>query len=473
MRLGGKTVCLFFLSLFILISPLYAQSFSDEGSPFADGLLFFEELFISEGFFYFDGYFSGEDELLSEEPTLEPQPNLTEWSGEGSRSEPQPDIAGQTIASEGSPSEPQPDIASQTIATGDSPSEPQPDTASQMIATEGSRSEPQPDTASQMIVAGDSPSEPQPDTASQMIASEDSPDEEFSSDDGTLLSEGSPPEDDDDFIDEDAFFFEAPPLIFEVPVFEMRSLDVIFPNFSRSQRRLAMSDIGLRNYFEKDEAPTLIPAPDLGIDLIGGVMKKNPSHLIETLVVVPYNKKEFDLLDVYNALGRIEKIKDYPASLNGDDFYVFTESTRIESARSRKAVSDPSPAVTLPFSETMYLRLKEINFGNLFIRGDISISMYGITYSITNFTDVRYFLVPIVKAEKFITKIYIEPVKEGILIYSMCGFYIPGFIADKVNLNPNINRRIQIFINWITEGLRKQESAAEEQENISTKETAR
>ena len=88
----------------------------------------------------------------------------------------------------------------------------------------------------------------------------------------------------------------------------------------------------------------------------------------------------------------------------------------------------------------------------------MSISMYGITYSMTNFTDVRYFLVPIKKAERFTTIIYCEPIKEGILFYSMSGFYLPGFIADRVNLTPSINRRIEIFINWITDGLRMQES---------------
>ena len=262
--------------------------------------------------------------------------------------------------------------------------------------------------------------------------------------------------------DNDGFFFEAPPLIFEVPQFEVRTLDAIFPDLSRIQRIMAMGNEGLRRSFVKDESATFLPDPDLGIELLGSVMKKSPSHLIEAMVVVPYNGKEFDLLDIYNALGRIENIKDYPATINGNPLYIFTESTRIESTRNRKAVPDPSPAITLPFSQTMYLRLKEINFGNLFIRADISISMYGITYSMTNFTDVRYFLVPMMKAERFNTIIYLEPVKEGILIYSITGFYLPGFIADKVNLTPNINRRIGIFIDWITDGLREQESAAGE-----------
>jgi len=260
--------------------------------------------------------------------------------------------------------------------------------------------------------------------------------------------------------EEDALFFEAPPLIFEVPVYEIRSFDAIFPSFTQRQRIQVMSSAGLRHSFSKDESPVIFPNPEMGINLLGSILNKNPSHLIEALVVVPYRERELDLLDIYNALGRIQEIKNYATIFNGNDFYVFTESTRIESARNRRAISDPLPAVTLPFSETMYLRLKEVNLGNLFLRGDVSISMYGITYSMTNFTDVRYFLIPIVGTERFITMLYLEPVKEGILIYSMSGFYIPGFIADRVNLTPNINRRIEIFIKWITAGLRIQESIA-------------
>jgi len=420
MRPAGKTACLLFLFLFILISPFYAEPFPDDELPpdeelpplvYDEGFLFFEELFI-----------------FGETFSFESQPDLTTPESSGEDSPPD----------------------EETLLTEEIP----PD--DEALLTEETFLEPQPSLATPESSGEDSP------PGEETLLSEEIP-----PGDEVLLSEGTLPGEEtllveEPFLDDDAFFFEAPPLIFEVPTFEIRSLDVIFPNFSRRQRRMAMSQEGLKTYFLKDESPMLIPNPDLGIDLLGSVMKKNPSHLIEALVVVPYNEKELDLLDIYNALGRIEKIKEYPSSFNDNDFYVFTESTRIESARNRKTIPDPLPAVTLPFSETMYIRLKEINFGNLFIRTDISISMYGITYSMTNFTDVRYFFLPIMKAERFITIIYLEPVKEGILIYSMTGFYLPGFIADRVNLTPNINRRIEIFINWITDGLREQERIAAE-----------
>jgi hypothetical protein len=118
----------------------------------------------------------------------------------------------------------------------------------------------------------------------------------------------------------------------------------------------------------------------------------------------------------------------------------------------------------LPYAETMYLRFKDADYGNLYIRGDVSMSLYGITYSLTNFTDVRYFLIPMMKAEGISIIIYLEPIKEGVLVYSMSGLYIPGFIADRVNLTPSINRRINALVSWITDGLRRQESIIMERE---------
>jgi hypothetical protein len=223
---------------------------------------------------------------------------------------------------------------------------------------------------------------------------------------------------------------------------------------------MAFSDDGLKHYFEKDGSPALMPASDSGIDLLGNVMAKKPSHIIEAMVLVPYNKRELDILDIYNALRRIQDIKDYSFHINGRDYNIFEETTRLENARSKKSIVDPPPVDTLPYAETMYLRFKDAYYGNLFIRGDVSMSLYGITYSLTNFTDVRYFLIPIIKAERLSVVIYLEPVKEGVLVYSASGLYLPGFIADRVNITPSINRRINALTSWITEGLRIQEKEA-------------
>jgi len=268
----------------------------------------------------------------------------------------------------------------------------------------------------------------------------------------------NPLPDDDPAPDDDSFLFEAPPLVFEVsPILEPRSFDDIFPNFSQSRKRMVMNDTGLRYSFEKDGYPTLVPNPDSGIDLLSGIMAKKPSHIIEALVVVPYNKRELDMLDVYNALGRVKNIKDHTVSVNGIDIPIFTETTRLTSARNRKPIPDPPPTNILPYSETMYVLFLDPYLGDLYLQGDVSISLYGITYSITNFRDVSFTIFRVMKAGRFSAIIYVEPIKEGMLIYGMSGLYLPNFIAKRVNLTPNMNRRITVLLDWIIEGMRIQE----------------
>jgi len=266
--------------------------------------------------------------------------------------------------------------------------------------------------------------------------------------------------DDDSFFDDDEFIFSAPTLVFEAPVFETRSFNDVFSNLSLRQKSNVMSGPGLRNAFEKNDTPTVTPARDSGIDLYASVMSKKPSHIIEALVMVPYNKRELDLLDIYNALRRIKNIQDYTLNVRGKDYKIFQDTTRLESAQKRKPIPDPPQADTLPLSETMYLRFVDLSMGDLYLRGDISISLYGITYSLTNFRDVSYSIFKIMSAERFIAIIYIEPVKEGMLIYSMSGLYIPSFVSNRINLTSSMNYRITVLLNWITDSLKKEENNA-------------
>jgi hypothetical protein len=74
----------------------------------------------------------------------------------------------------------------------------------------------------------------------------------------------------------------------------------------------------------------------------------------------------------------------------------------------------------------------------------------------TNFRDVTFSLFSIMKAERFSAVIYLEPVKEGVLIYSMSGIYLPGFLVSRVNLTPNMNRHISVLLSWIIEGLERE-----------------
>ena len=272
---------------------------------------------------------------------------------------------------------------------------------------------------------------------------------------------------DEEWSDEDYFMFQAPGLIIEAPVFEPRSFDDIFPAISRNLRRIAMEGAGLRHAFEKDGFPILRPNPDSGIDLISIVMDKDPSHIIETLVVVPFENRELDILDTYNAMREIEKIKEQTVTLrNGNIINIFNDVTRLESAQRRRPIPDPPAAQILPYTETMYLRFTDNWIGNVYLRSDMNVSLYGITYNMTNFRDIYFSIFRVVRAERISIIIYIEPVIEGVLIYSVSGLALPGFLVDRMNLAPNIDVRITSLINWITDGLKAQDVAAPETDPI-------
>lgn len=237
----------------------------------------------------------------------------------------------------------------------------------------------------------------------------------------------------------------------------LRSFDEIFPGLKDSQRKRAFSEEGFRRYFEKNESQSVIPAADSGIDLFSVVMEKKPSHFIEALMVVPYDDVPLEIMDVYNALGRIADIKNhaYFSHERNMNIHVFEESSRIESVRKNNPIPDPQPSGRLPASEEIYVHLKDRYFGSIYVRGNLSANRHGITYSLTNFKAIRFFVFTLMNVEKFSAILYAEPLAEGMLIYGMAAIDIPAFIASRINISMSIERRLTVFINWLNEGMKK------------------
>jgi len=237
-----------------------------------------------------------------------------------------------------------------------------------------------------------------------------------------------------------------------------RSVYDIFPNLTQSEKAGVFQFEGLKHSFHKDDSALLAPAPNSGIDIIKIVMDKDPSFLVDVLLVIPYSEGELNILDAYNAISRIKNIKDhlyFPASHNRGSV-IFKETTRLASAARKTPIPDPAYSTVLPFSETMYLRFDDANFGSLYIRGDVYTNRYGLIYNMTNFEAVRFLFFTIIKVEKFSAVVYIEPVKEGMLVYGIAGIDLPGFIAGLINIPDEIEKRLTVLISWLTDGLERQ-----------------
>jgi len=236
----------------------------------------------------------------------------------------------------------------------------------------------------------------------------------------------------------------------------LRSFDDIFPSLDESQKKEAFSEEGTIRSVKKNEALEFLPAPGSGIDLYGTVMRSNPSYLAESLLVIPYQGKVFTGLDAYNALGKISDLKGrlYHSHTRDAEVALFQEAVRLENEKSGKAVPDPLPARELPNAETVFIRLKDVNFGNCYYRTDMSVTPFGLTYKITNTKNITYLLFTVLREDKFNSILYIEPLTDGMLIYSMAGADASDFISSMIDIPSAISKRLLVFLSWIKDNLK-------------------
>jgi len=246
-------------------------------------------------------------------------------------------------------------------------------------------------------------------------------------------------------------------LAFPVTALPPRSFNELFPSLQRDRRQKAFSVDGYRRAFTRNESQSIIPGPLSGVNLFSVVAEKKPSHFIEALLVVPYNGAPFTLLEAYNALGKIGEIKNYSyfSSSRNANIHIFEDSSRIESDKKTRAIPDPRPSRTYPASEEVFVYLKDRHFGNLYVRGDLTTNQYGLTYSLTNFRAIRFLLIPIMKAEKFSAILYIEPCKEGMVVYGMAAIDVPDFLAARIDIASSIEIRLNALIDWLKQGLKR------------------
>ena len=237
---------------------------------------------------------------------------------------------------------------------------------------------------------------------------------------------------------------------------QLRSFDDIFGNLREGQRNDVFTPEGIIRSVRANQTLEFLPAPGSDINLLGIVMENNPSYLVESLLVVPYQGRILDKLDAYNALGNIRDLAGrlYFSDTRSAEIPLFEEATRIAGGRRSNAIPDPPPSGILPQSDTVYIRLRDSNFGNSYYRGVMTQGSYGIIYSLTNTRNLTFMLFPVIREGNFVAVLYMEPLVEGMLVYSMAGAGAADFIANRVHIPSAISKRLAVFIEWISDGLK-------------------
>lgn len=238
---------------------------------------------------------------------------------------------------------------------------------------------------------------------------------------------------------------------------QTRSFDDIFPGISDDIRVSVFENSGFLRSFRKSDNSVLLGAErSSAIDprITNIILAKNPLFLIESINVIPA-KPDTNLLDIYNALGNIGGLKGrlYPSHSRGRDVPLFEDAMRILSENKTTAIPDPPPALRLPGNETIYIRLKDTHFGNTYYRAEIEVIQNGLRYTLTNFKNITYFFIPVIKEEKFTAQLYIEPIDEGILIYSVAGTDIADMISTRIDIESSISKRLAVITSWAADGI--------------------
>jgi hypothetical protein len=241
-----------------------------------------------------------------------------------------------------------------------------------------------------------------------------------------------------------------------IPAFpQFRSFKDLFPGYDERQKSQVFSPDGIMLTSEKSDTLTLLPIALSGLGFKEQIGRTNPSFLVESLVVIPFDQGPPDLLGVYNSIGKVRGLKGriYSSFTRKSEVALFEDATRLESDRRLNPIPDPDPVRTLPSEETIFMRLKDANFGNSFYRAEISFTSHGFLYSLSNFKKLSYLFITVINEDKFFSRFYMEPLAEGVLIYSVSGAEVSDFVAKRVDMPSAIAKRLRVITGWVIDGL--------------------
>jgi hypothetical protein len=58
------------------------------------------------------------------------------------------------------------------------------------------------------------------------------------------------------------------------------------------------------------------------------------------------------------------------------------------------------------------------------------------------------------KENTFTALFYVEPVAEGLLVYSAAAAEVSDFVAKQINIPSALRKRLDVIIGWMVDGIR-------------------
>lgn len=200
------------------------------------------------------------------------------------------------------------------------------------------------------------------------------------------------------------------------------------------------------------DASGLAVRPLAELSMLKRALETEPSHLIESLSVI---NKAASKLGIYNALLKISTLKgrQYFSRTRNRETALFEEASIIASESDRTKQADPPDAEELPASRTVFITVKDANFGNCYYKAVIGTEGAGIRFTLSNFRAVSYLFIPVIKPEKLLIQVYLEPIGEGVVLYGLTGVDTADFAAKTVDVASSIGKRLDLIYKWIADNL--------------------
>jgi hypothetical protein len=158
-------------------------------------------------------------------------------------------------------------------------------------------------------------------------------------------------------------------------------------------------------------------------------------------------------------MGKIQDLKGrlYHSATRDKDVPLFEDADRIQGPSKLTPVPDPENAAVLPETDRIYIRLKDVNFGNSYYQGDISTLSDGLLYSLANFKNLSYGIIPVIRERKFKARFYVEPLAEGVLVYCAATAEVGGFISGVVDISSAVRKRLEVILGWLIDSIARNE----------------
>jgi hypothetical protein len=236
-----------------------------------------------------------------------------------------------------------------------------------------------------------------------------------------------------------------------------RTLEELFPGTKEAVLNSARNGTysrSLKTAANIDIDAYLAIKPLAEINLTRRLMDAEPLYIIESLLMIK-NDKPAGKLDVYNALRKISTLRGrkYFSSTRGKETVMFEDAAIITGENNFKKQKDPPYAESIPSVETIFVTVKDVNFGNCYYKAEIKTDNTGIWYSLSNFRSINYLMIPVIKPEKLLIQLYLEPLKDGVLIYGLSGVDAVDFAEKRVDIPSTITKRLDVIYSWIGESI--------------------